>query len=499
MTDPHGAWVPGAHPALFNDDLAPTRPEQRTWNVWSFAALWVGMAVCIPTYMLASSLMGKGMAWWQAIVTILLGNAIVLVPMVLNAHAGARYGVPYPVFARAAFGVFGANVPAMLRAIVACGWFGIQTWIGGAAIYQAVEALSPGLLELPRVFPAALGLETGPFLCFLIFWVINMAVVWRGLESIKWIEVWAAPFLLVCGLALLGWAVARVGGFGPILDRPASFPVGEDFWSVFFPGLTAMVGFWATLSLNIPDFTRYARSQRDQVLGQAIGLPTTMTLFSFIGVAVTGATVILFGKEIWDPVALVGRFGSPVVVCVAMVALAIATLSTNIAANVVGPANDFSNLAPKRITFKLGATITGILGIVIMPWKLLANPDGYIFTWLIGYSALLGPIGGILIADYFIVRRTELLATDLYRHPGSYSYGGGVNWVAMFALVASILPNVPGFLAKVGAVPEATVTPAFHTIYTYAWFVGFFSAGAIYVILTWAATRSAAGAAAPTA
>ena len=489
MTE-RGTPLAGAHPALYNDDLAPTRPEQRTWTLWSYAALWVGMAVCIPTYMLASSLMGKGMSWWQAILTILLGNAIVLVPMVLNAHAGARYGIPFPVFARASFGVFGANVPAMLRAIVACGWFGIQTWIGGAAIYQAVEALSPGLLTLQRILPAGLGLETGPLICFLAFWLINMTVVWRGLDSIKWLEAWSAPFLLACGLALLAWAVTQVGGFGPILDRPSNFPAGQSFWTVFFPGLTAMVGFWATLSLNIPDFTRYARSQRDQVLGQAIGLPATMTLFSFIGVVVTGATVILFGKEIWDPVALVGRFGSPVVICVAMVALAVATLSTNIAANVVGPANDFTNLSPSRITFKIGATITGVLGILIMPWKLLADPDGYIFTWLIGYSALLGPIGGILIADYFVVRRTVLPAADLYRHPSSFSYRGGVNWIAMFALFGAVLPNVPGFLVKVGAVQESAVPQAFNTIYTYAWFVGFGVAMVLYTALTFATART---------
>jgi NCS1 family nucleobase:cation symporter-1 len=424
----------------------------------------------------------------------MLGNLIVLVPMVCNAHAGAKYGVPFPVFARAAFGIAGANVPAMLRAVVACGWFGIQTWIGGAAIYQAISAIAPGLLDLPRILPSVVGLETGPLLCFLAFWGLNMAVVWRGIESIRWLEAWSAPFLLACGLALLGWAISRVGGLGAILDRPSSYEAGRSFWTEFWPGLTAMVGFWATLSLNIPDFTRYAKSQRDQVIGQAIGLPTTMTLFAFIGVAVTSATVIIFGEELWDPVAVVARFESPVIVFLAMVALAIATLSTNIAANVVGPANDFSNLAPSRISFKVGGTVTGIVGIVIMPWKLLADPSGYIATWLIGYSALLGPIGGILIADYYFIRRTQLSVTDLYRHDGRYGYTGGFNGIALFALVAAIIPNVPGFLAQVRAVRPTHVEPVFLSIYEYAWFVGFLSAAAIYSALTRVASRSSSAA-----
>ena len=484
MSTHGGAPVAGAHDTLYNEDLAPTRPEARTWDKWNIAALWVGMSVCIPTYMLASGLMKHGMSWWQAIITVMAGNLVVLVPMVLNAHAGAKHGIPYPVFARAAFGVFGANIPAMLRAVVACGWFGIQTWIGGAAVYQAVEALAPGALHLPAVFPAALGLETGPFLCFMAFWALNMTIVWRGIDSIKWLEGWAAPFLIVCGLALLFWAMSKVGGLGPILDRPSHFEAGSGFWTEFFPGLTAMVGFWATLSLNIPDFTRYAKSQRDQVIGQAIGLPTTMTLFSFIGVAVTGATVILFGEEIWDPVKVVARFESPTLVFVAMVALAVATLSTNIAANVVGPANDFSNLSPRRISFKRGGYITGVLGILIMPWKLLADADGYIFTWLIGYSALLGPIGGILVADYFILRRTRLDADELYRHPGAFSYRSGFNWVGIASLLLAILPNVPGFAARVGFVAHDTVPNAFHVLYTYAWFVGFLTALVLYTGLT---------------
>jgi NCS1 family nucleobase:cation symporter-1 len=365
--------------------------------------------------------------------------------MILNAHAGTKYGIPFPVFARASFGVLGSNIPAMLRAFVACGWFGIQTWIGGWAIYQLLRAVWPGL---PQADPTANWPGAVPFACFIFFWLINVYFIWKGTESIKWMESLAAPFLIVTGLALRAWAYSRAGGFGPILSQPSAFVPGGakegQFWKVFWPGLTAMIGYWATLSLNIPDFTRYAKSQRDQALGQALGLPTTMTLFAFIGVAVTSATPLIFnGETIWDPVLLLGRVGGLAVVAISMVALSVATLSTNIAANVVSPANDLSNLAPRYISFKMGGYITAVAGILIMPWKLMANPDRYINGWLIGYSALLGPIGGILICDYFFIRRQHLQAADLYKRDGAYTYNGGFNPIAIFSLIMGIAPNVP--------------------------------------------------------
>lgn len=472
-------------PALTNSDLAPVGAAQRTWNWWHFCALWIGMSVCIPTYTMASGLIDNGMSWSQAMWTIFLGNTIVLLPMLLNAHAGARYGIPFPVFARASFGVLGANVPALLRALVACGWFGIQTWFGGQALYQLAKVAWPGIDALPAVLPAGLGLSTGQALGFLVFWAMNVWFIVKGTESIKWLESVSAPFLIVIGLALLGWAYQRAGGFGPILAQPSRFATQEAFLKVFFPSLTAMVGFWATLSLNIPDFTRYARSQRDQVVGQALGLPPTMTLYAFIGVAVTSATALIFpgGGVVWDPVELLGRIGGPATVFLSMVALSVATLTTNLAANVVSPANDFSNAAPSRISFRTGGLITAFAGILMMPWKLLETSQGYIFTWLIGYSALLGPIGGILIADYFVLRGRELNVDDLYRRGGRYEYAGGFNPVALVALLAGVLPCVPGFLHAAFPAAHPAVSPLFQTLYDYAWFVGFLVAGGLYTLL----------------
>jgi NCS1 family nucleobase:cation symporter-1 len=481
MSHPVAAPEPieGADPMLYNADLAPVPAAGRTWRWSSIAALWVGMVVCVPTYMLSSSMVQQGMSWWQAVLTVLLGNVIVLIPMALVGHAGTKFGIPFPVLLRSSFGTIGANIPALLRGLVACGWFGIQTWIGGSAIYTLLNAVTDNRF-VGTALPV-LGIDLGQTVCFLVFWALHVWFIARGTESIRWLETYAAPFLIVMGLLLLGWAYVTAGGFGEMLSTPSMFePGGEkegQFWSVFFPSLTAMVGFWATLSLNIPDFTRYCRSQKDQVVGQAIGLPPTMALFAFIGVAVTSATHVIFGEIIWNPVDLLGRMGG-FAVGFALVALAIATLTTNLAANVVAPANGFSNIHPSKISFKMGGYITAGLGIAMFPWKLLASAGDYIFTWLIGYSALLGPIAGILLADYYLLRRTELDVEELFRQRGRYWYVGGFNPVAIVALVLGVLPNLPGFLHAAGAVDW--VPTFFDTIYTYAWFVGFFISGGLY-------------------
>jgi nucleobase:cation symporter-1, NCS1 family len=470
---------------LYSPDFAPVPPERRKWGMWNFAALWISMAACIPTYMLASSLIDGGMNWWQAILTIFLANVIVLIPMILNAHAGTRYGIPFPVFCRASFGTYGANVPALLRALVACGWFGIQAWIGGNAIFKILAIFIPSIAATPptNVF----GITFPQFLCFMLFWGINMWVIYKGIDSIRLLLSIKAPLLIALGLLLLGWAYSAAGGFGPMLSQPSAFAPGQpkdgQFWKYFVPALTGMIGFWATLSLNIPDFSRYAKSQRDQVLGQTIGLPPTMALYAFIGVAVTSATTIIFKKTIWDPVDVLTHFTNPFVLIIAMLALCIATLATNIAANVVSPANDFAHLAPKYISFRIGGLITGIIGVLMMPWKLVSDPSGYIFTWLIGYSALLGPIGGIMIADYFVVRRCKLNIIDLYKPNGQYRYSSGISLIGLLTLAISILPNIPGFLATIGVIPKEKLPPIFLTLYSYAWFVGFLIAFVLYALL----------------
>lgn len=465
--------------SLYNEDLAPTGPEERTWTTYNIAALWIGMSVVITTYLLASGLMAAGMNWWQALLTISLGNIIVLIPMLLNAHAGTKYGVPFPVFVRASFGVRGANFAAIARALVACGWFGIQTWLGGAALDALVTAAWGGWAGVPG----------HTFIAFFVFWVVQVVIILTGIEGVKWFESLAAPLLIGGGIALLIWGFVAGGGVGNVFATSAELQQGQaPFWAIFWPSLAANVGYWVTLSLNIPDFTRYAQSQRSQIIGQAIGLPLTMSAFSFIGIAVTAATIVVFGEAIWDPVQLVTRLTGdiPALLILAMFVIAIAQISTNMAANVVSPSFDFSNLAPKYISFRTGGMITAVIGVLSFPWILLETAGAYIFTWLVGYGSLLGAIGAVMIADYWIVRRRQLDLADLYKHEGRYAYAGGWNWRAIVAVLVGVVPVLPGFI-------KAATTPGFagvfenptfiEGLYNYGLFFTFFVAGLTYLLL----------------
>lgn len=539
------------HSPLYSPDLAPIPPEKRSWTKWDLAALWVGMAVCIPTYLLASYMMRAGLSWQAALTIIGLANLVITIPMVLNGHAGVKYGIPFPVQGRAAFGTLGVHIPSIVRAIVACGWFGVQTWIGGLAIYSIWNAATGHDGEA--------ALSVGKFICFGVFWVIQIWFIWRGTESIKWLETWAAPILVVIGIVLIGWGANSAGGFSnaleqgkqlqkptavivtnadgvnhdmlltpligpdgrpkatryhllstwvhklpdfhPITGCPMLVPLGSrdseqvsfknevgqestmiavsanngqpsavGFWQ-YLMWFTAMVGFWATMSISISDITRYAKSQKDQLAGQFIGLPGTMLFYSFVGIFVTSAAVVAFDDVLiaedapWDPVSLVGKFKSPVVVIFAQLALLIATLSTNIAANVIAPANAFSNLFPKKISFRVGGVIAGFVGIVICPWWLMDEISGI----LMFVSGLLGPVLGILLCDYFVIRKRTLVITDLYKVDGPHA---GVNSAAMVALIAGILVALIGYWVK-----------PLEFLYTLSWFSGTGVAFGVYWVL----------------
>ena len=459
---------------LYNSDLAPVPVARRNWTTYNYAALWISMAHCIPTYMLSSGLISAGMNWWQALITILLGNVIVLIPILLNSHPGTKYGIPFPVFARAAYGTYGSNLPALMRAIVACGWFGIQAWIGGEALHTFFSAIIPG-------WPTLLGGPIGghaptEWLSFLLFWGLNIYIIYRGMDLLRKVENWAAPFVLIMTALLLSWAIWKANGLGYLLTQQSKFHNLKEFWPIFIPSLTGMIGFWATLSLNMPDFTRFGHSQREQVVGQVVALPTTMTVFAAMGVMITSAAVVIYPHmkmdELWDPMKLVGQFQSVAVIAISMFTVVVATLAVNIAANVVSPANDFANAFPKLISFRTGGLITGIVGILMQPWRLLADPSGYIFAWLVGYSGGLGSIAGVLIADYWLVRKKRLALPDLYRTKGVYTYSGGWNWRAV---VATLLGCAVAWIGL--------VVSALRPLYDYAWFVGFGTAAIVHLAL----------------
>ncbi len=536
---------------LYSEDLAPVPKHRRTWSKWHLAALWVGMAVCIPTYLLASYMIGGGMTWVESLVIIGLANIIITIPMVLNGHAGVKYGIPFPVIGRSSFGIRGIHIPAVVRALVACGWFGIQTWIGGLAIYAIFNAATGSIGNN--------GLCLGKFISFGIFWLINMYFIWKGTESIKFLEQYAAPILILIGVILIGWGAKQAGGFGivleqseqlknPVAQRPAEDKIilnplvdkngkikadeyrliVDDETRAWIPlenseirsvdiatkdtkvqfrkrdkdreiisseylvtpdrlkerppsklwqyilWLTIMLGFWATMSLSIADITRYAASQKDQVVGQFIGLPGTMMLYSFVGIFVTCAAVINFDDILiasdapWDPVSLLAKFKSPTVVIISQVFMIIATLSTNIAANVIAPANAFSNLSPKHINFQKGGLITAIIGVIICPWILMDQ-----IQWiLIFVSGLLGPVLGIMLADYFVIRKKRIDLDEIYEVNGKYQYSNGFNPSAMVALFVGVFVAVIGFFVK-----------SLEPLYNLSWFTGFIVSFVLYYLL----------------
>lgn len=455
---------------LINEDLAPTAREQRTWGTYAYLALWVGMSSQIPTYLVAGGLIALGMSWWQAILTVAVGNVLILVPILLNSYVGARFGIPFPVFVRASYGVFGANLPALMRAAVACGWFGIQCWIGGTAINLGLAAVIPGWDR----FGSVGGNPIGMWISFAIFWALNIYIIYRGMDTLRRFQSWAAPLVLAFGVGLMVWMISSAHGLGPILSQPSKVGTLSSFVPVFIPSLVGVMGLWATLSLNVLDFTRFARNQRSQLIGQAIALPVAMTLFATIGAILASASVVVYGQAIWNPVDLAGKIPVPALLLPAMLDAALVTLAVNISANVVSPSYDFANVAPRHISRRTGGMLVGFFGVVSQPWVLLSSPSGFIFNWLGGYGAGMGAIAGVMIADYWIVRRGRLRVRDLFSERGAYRYTGGWNMRALAATAIGLILAWGGYLV-----------PSLHAVTGYGWFISFFVSGIVY----WALTR----------
>jgi nucleobase:cation symporter-1, NCS1 family len=467
-----------------NAELAPVPVAKRTWSTYNYLALWNGMAHCIPSYTLAFGLIALGMSWLQAFLTITIANILVLIPMLLNSHAGTRYGIPFPVFARAFYGLRGANLAALLRAFVACGWFGIQTWIGGTAIYTIIGRLTS------KSWTDATSFASYPWtlwLSFGLFWLIQMGLIYFGIDALRRFENWAAPLVMLAFTALLVWILVEAHGIGPILHQSGTLGWGGKFWPVFWPSLMAMIAFWSTLSLNMPDFTRFSRGQRQQLWGQVFGLPVTMSYIAIVSVIVASGTVVVYHTEITDPVEITTKFSSTAVVVIGLLMVVLATMSTNVAANVVSPSYDFSNAAPKLISFRTGGLITGVLGIVIFPWKLYSNPHVYIFTWLGFYGGVLGSVAGVLIAGYWVHSRARLDLASLYTRNSRYWFAAGWNWRAVVATLAGALLAVGGAYTATGTsgpFPANGLIPVFKGLYDYSWVVGLAVGFAVYLVLS---------------
>ncbi|MFD2617868.1 NCS1 family nucleobase:cation symporter-1 [Terrilactibacillus laevilacticus] len=460
LTNQAAAQLESSH--MWNEDLRPTTIKEHSWSGMNFSTLWIGMCLCIPSYTMASGMISLGMNWWQAILTIFLGNIIVLIPILLNSHAGTKFGIPYPVFARMWFGSKGAHIPTMARAIVSAGWFGINTWIGTTAIDTLLSSSMKAWGNVPG--------HTA--IVFAFFWLLNIAIGYRGPEAIKVLGIIASPIVGISAIILFIWATTHVsGGFGPIVTEPSKFHSAGEFLKIFFPSLTGVIAFWATLALNIPDFARQAKSQKSQMIGQTVALPLTMTVFSFISIFVTSATVVIFGEALWDPVTLLAKF-PPFVILLGTIIIVIASVTINVGANLVAPARAAENIYPRRITFGIGVIITGLFAILMQPWYIMSNFGNYIFGWLGVYGALLGPIDGIAIADYWIVRRRHIALQELYQPNGRYNYSSGFNKNSIIALVVGILIPVIGYF-----------TPGLRFLWDNAWTFGLFIAIALYTYL----------------
>jgi NCS1 family nucleobase:cation symporter-1 len=432
LTDAAAAGA-AQHADLWNDDLRPCTVAEHDWSARRFASLWAGMCLCIPTYSLASGMIALGMNWYEAVLTIFAGSAIVLIPILLVSHAGTRYGFPYPVFARLWFGTRGAHVPALARAIIGAGWFGINAWFGGLAIDAIVGHIFPLWVEW---WP-----HTG--VAFAAFWLLNVAVATRGPQAIGRLASISAPTLAVAAIALFIWGASAMGSVPRMLAAPATLH-GGAFWSSFVPSVIGVVAFWATLALNIPDYTRYATSQRAQLRGQLV-MPFVMAIFAFIGIAVTSASEFISGKPLWNPVDLIVTFPLPVVIIGGLVVV-LSSITINVGANVMAPARAFENLWPSRVNFALGAVATGLLSLLMQPWAVLASFHNYVFTWLGTYGTLLGPFDGIAIADYWLVRQLRLSLAELYAPSGRYDYKGGWNIRAIAALIVGWIPPLLGLV-----------------------------------------------------
>ncbi len=455
---PDAAHQASANTDLWNDDLRPCTPNEHSWRASRFASLWTGMCLCIPTYSLASGMISLGMNWWEAVLTIFTGSCVVLVPILLVAHAGTRYGFPYPVFARLWFGTRGAHVPALARAVIGAGWFGINSWFGGLALDAIVS----------RVFPGWAAFGPHLFLAFGAFWLLNVGIAMRGPQAIGRLATIAAPTLGLAAVALFAWGISAAGGVGPMLAAPATLH-GGAFWTAFFPSVIGVVAFWATLALNIPDYSRYAVAQRAQLRGQLV-MPLVMAGFSFIGIAVTSATLAVYGKALWNPVELIVKFPT-IVVLIGGIVVILSSITINVGANVMAPARAFENLWPRRITFATGAVLTGLLSLLMQPWYVLATFSNYVFTWLGTYGTLLGPFDGIAIADYWLVRELRLDLMQLYSRNGRYDYAGGWNVRAIAALVVGWIPPLIGLWFA-----------PLHFLWSGGWFFSIIVAGAAYTL-----------------
>lgn len=475
----------------YNEDLAPTSVSQRNWTTYNISMLWVGMAICIPSMSLASGLIGMGVSPWLSIINVALGNIIVLIPIQLNSQIGTKYGIPFPLFARLTFGGKGAQIPAILRAITACGWTSVQAWVGGGAVAAIIGCVIPSFADAGWTvgLPSWGGMQTvamGQFIGYVIFMLFIGWVAYKGMDQIKWIQNIGGPLLIIIMIALLVWATTYAGSegysFGDVINsgnNDALIEAAGGFALVYLGGLMGNIAFWATMALNIPDFSRYARSQKDQFRGQLYGMPLPMAFCAFVGAFFARATELVDGTAMFDPTAVFYHLNNKLIILIAALGVAAATVTTCVAANVVAPANGFSNINPKKISYKKGVVITMLIAFfVLQAWWIYGSGGAY-FTWMNAYGTILAPIAAIFIADYFVCKNRQIEIAALFKgENGRYWYSGGFNQAAIIAwIVAFIIPLLAYFNISGGL---GTIIAYINSVnYLWSFIIGF----VLYVIL----------------
>ncbi|KAL6300389.1 permease for cytosine/purines, uracil, thiamine, allantoin-domain-containing protein [Sparassis latifolia] len=477
-----------AQSLLVNDDLSPVGPEKRTWGTWNFVAFWIADSFNINTWMIASSMVQLGLSWWQAWIAVWVGYGVVAPFIVLNARPGAIFHVTFPVVARTSFGMWGSLWCVFNRGAMACIWYGVQASIGGSCVLVMLRTMWPSVNNIHNSMPASSGTNTRDFMCFFLFWLISLPAIWIPIHKVRHLFTLKAIIVPVAGISFFIWCIVKARGVGPIVHQPSQLRGSVLGWAMV-TSIMSCVSNMATLVTNAPDFASRSRRPSDAILPQLITVPLGFSIVSFLGIIVSSSSQAIYGEAIWSPINLLGmflddhpshatRFG----VWFISASFIIAQLGTNISANSISAGCDLTALFPRFINIRRGGYIAAIVGMCMLPWNLLKSSNSFT-NYLSAYSVFLSSIAGVMITDYYVIRKGHYRIKDLYRtsRDGWYWYTFGVNFRAYAAYISGILINVVGFAGATGrSVPLAATR-----IYQLAFFTGFGVSALVYWGLNW--------------
>lgn len=456
--------------AGFSDDVLPSKQSDRSWNIGNYFTVWMGSVHNIPNYIAIGGLFAIGLSVHKVFMAIMCAAVIIATVLVLNGHAGSKYGLPFAMLLRSSFGNKGAVIPGVIRGVIAAiMWFGFQTYAGSQALSILIAKIWPSYITLGGDWDF-FGLTLPALISFLLFWLFNVVLIYGGMNFLGKFTNILSPFVYIVFGGMAIWAINLAGGIGPILNYTADGVDGNKV-IVFLGAVVAVIAAWAAPMVNVSDFTRLARTHKEQVIGQTVGLIVTYLLFAVASISIIAGSEIAFGTPIWNVLDVVARFDSGFAIGVSVLTLCLTTLSVNVTGNIVPAGYQLASFFPKKLSFRAGATVAAVIGIMIMPWKLMENPTS-IFTFLNIVGGLLAPITGVMLAHYFIISKTKIDINELYSQNGKYNYQKGFNINAIVTLI------IAGVLCLIGS-----FVPFFAPLYEISWFVGIGSAIIIYTLL----------------